>query len=377
MNNIAIIKQGTGRYLFSLPDNVTLKEGDRVKCSTKRGITDGIAFADSAWVDENVSQLIGKLTGAKFPLKSVVGKMEYQPFEKAQGKPAANPANKYEGMSNRELDREMCHRGMCSARNDGRRKHDCLFADSDCHDVTDADRAEVIKYLLAEDAEAAPKPEGKPTEDKPIKLYCVKDWEAGEWLAKGKVYGTDEHGRFVYEDGSTTENTFANVKDVMRSAIGRFLVPLVKRPAEVGEYVLLDNDDCFCKNKKGDVVKVVDTPYHTTTFCFIGDPTLEYSGGICVCFGSDYTYVLDGYKPTPKAEPEPEYYSGKVVCVSSADSWFTVGKMYEFVNGKVKDNDGDFRTMTIGGHDAKSVDGWNDFFGTSIARFIEFKGEAK
>ena len=28
MQNIAIIKQGTGRYLFSVPENVTLKEGD-------------------------------------------------------------------------------------------------------------------------------------------------------------------------------------------------------------------------------------------------------------------------------------------------------------------------------------------------------------
>ena len=61
MNNIVIVSQGSGKYLFSVPDNVTLKQGDRVKCSTKRGITDGVAFANSAWVDENVSQLIGKL----------------------------------------------------------------------------------------------------------------------------------------------------------------------------------------------------------------------------------------------------------------------------------------------------------------------------
>src|SRR5574343_665368 len=97
MNNIAIIQQGSGKYLFSLPNDVTLKEGDRVKCDTRRGITDGVAFADSAWVDENISQLIGKLTGAKFPLKSVVGRLEYLPFEKPQEKPAANPANKYDG----------------------------------------------------------------------------------------------------------------------------------------------------------------------------------------------------------------------------------------------------------------------------------------
>ena len=306
MQNIAIIKQGTGRYLFSLPDNVSLKEGDRVKCSTKRGITDGIAFADSAWVDENVSQLIGKLTGAKFPLKPVVGKMEYQPFEK---------------------------------------------------------------------------PEDKPAEDKqePIKLYCVKDWKAGEWLAKGKVYGTDEHGRLVYEDGSTTAIAFANVKDVMRSSIGRFLVPLVKRPAKGGEWVLLDNDDCFHINKQGDIAKVVDAPLLTRDFCFISDPTLKYSGGIFVNFEGNYSYVLDGYHPEPESEPEPEpkskYYSGKVVCVSSGDECFTVGKAYEFVNGEVKDDEGDTRPMHTDER-FKSVEEWNSEYGMPIARFIEYKGEA-
>ena len=305
MQNIAIIRQGTGRYLFSLPDPVTLKEGDRVKCSTKRGITDGIAFADSAWVDENISQLIGKLTGAKFPLRPVVGKLEYQPFE--------NPAV-------------------------------------------------------------------KPTEDKqePIKLYCVKDWESGNWLAKGKVYGTDEHGRLVYEDGSTTENTFANVKDVMRSAIGRFLVPLVARPAKVGEWVLLDRDDCFHRNKNGDIAEVIGAPFHTRDFCFINDPTHEYSGGICVIFESISSYVLDGYHAEAEAEPEPdpEYYNGKVVCVSSGDECFTVGKMYELVNGEVKDDEGDTRPMHTD-EQFKSVEEWNSAYGMPIARFIEFKGESK
>lgn len=229
MQNIAIIQQGTGRYLFSLPENVTLREGDRVKCSTKRGITDGIAFTDSAWVDENVSQLIGKLTGAKFPLKPVVGKMEYLPFEKPEEKPAANPANKYEGMSNEELDLEMCvKKGACSATHSSHRKNDCPLRGMESCDITDANRAEVIEYLLAEDAEA---------------------------------------------------------------------------------------------------------------------------------------------------EPEPEYYNGKVVCVSSGDSWFTVGKMYEFVNGEVKDDEGCKRPLRQN-LQFKSVEEWNSKCGMSIARFIEFKGEA-
>lgn len=230
MQNIAIIQQGTGRFLFSVPENVTLREGDRVKCDTKRGITDGIAFADSVWVDENVSQLIGKLMGAKFPLKPVVGKMEYLPFEKPEDKPAANPANKYEGMSNKELDLEMCaKKGACRALNNPYRKCDCPFWGAGSCDITDANRAEVIKYLLAEDAET---------------------------------------------------------------------------------------------------------------------------------------------------EPEPEFFSGKVVCVSSGDKCFTVGKMYEFVNGEVKDDEGDKRPM-YADERFKSVEEWNsEYRMSSIARFIEFKGEA-
>ena len=176
MYNIAIIKQGTGRYLFSVPENVTLREGDRVKCDTRRGITDGIAFADSAWVDENVSQLLGKLMGAKFPLKPVVGKMEYLPFGK---------------------------------------------------------------------------PEDKPAEDKPIKLYCVKDYTPfyGVELIKGTVctfiptVGALElpGGRRVGSAGCPRSYDEWKADNPFRAAC---LVPLVKRPAKVGEWVY-DGDHGF------------------------------------------------------------------------------------------------------------------------------------
>jgi hypothetical protein len=80
--NIAIINQSGGKYLFEVPESITLKEGEKVKCDTRRGVTEGVCYADSVIVDEPIAMLIGKLTGAKFPLKKVVGKMEYQPFEK-------------------------------------------------------------------------------------------------------------------------------------------------------------------------------------------------------------------------------------------------------------------------------------------------------
>ena len=72
--NIAIINQNGGKYLFEVPESISLKEGEKVKCDTKRGVTDGTVWADSITTDEPAAKLIGKLLGAKFPLKSVVGK---------------------------------------------------------------------------------------------------------------------------------------------------------------------------------------------------------------------------------------------------------------------------------------------------------------
>ena len=295
MQNIAIIRQGTGRYLFSLPDNVTLKEGDRVKCSTKRGITDGVAFADSAWDDENVSQLIGKLTGAKFPLKSVAGKMEYLPFDKPQDKPA---------------------------------------------------------------------------EDTPIKLYCVKDY--GSTLTGGKTY--DFVDGLVKYDGGQKSSWHMNAKEfceaVNENTETDSIFPLVKRPAKVGEWVLLDRDDCVGKNKKGDIAKVVSAPSNTTTFCFISDPTRKYSGGICVCFESDYSYVLDGYhaEAEPEPEAEPEYFSGKVVCVDNGGKrFFEVGKVYCFYDGVIFGANGFYSSRY------ETLEKANCGIGS---KFNEFKGEA-
>ena len=325
MNNIAIIRQGTGRYLFSLPDNVALKQGDRVKCSTKRGITDGIAFADSAWVDENVSQLIGKLTGAKFPLKPVVGKLEYLPFEKPQ---AANPANKYEGMSNLQLKTEMCSRGPCHVCSIERRKHNCLFADDfNCPDVTDANRAEVIDYLLSEDAEAAPKPEDKPAEDKqePVKLYCRKDSNPfGEVeFTKGTVCTfnpsvgtlTLPDGRRVGSAGCPRSYDEWKADNPSRADC---LVPLVARPAKVGEWVYITKS-CEERASKGKIYEVA--PYGMDSCLFIKHPEgLRSTDGAANILRSEYL-VLDGYHPEAEAEPEPEpeCFSGKVVCVSSGD----------------------------------------------------------
>ena len=118
------------------------------------------------------------------------------------------------------------------------------------------------------------------------------------------------------------------------------------------------------------MVEVVDAPRYTTTYCFINDPTLEYSSGICVNFESNYSYVLDGYHPAPETEPEPKYWNGKVVCVEE-DGFFTVGKVYEFRDGIIRSNTGNAYNAE---EPIKSLDDLND--GTWEPKFIEYKGEA-
>lgn len=46
---------------------------------------------------------------------------------------------------------------------------------------------------------------------------------------------------------------------------------------------------------------------------------------------------------TKKPEP-PKYFTGKAVCVRKHIPWWTEGKIYEFVNGTAKDDDGDMRS---------------------------------
>ena len=55
-----------------------------------------------------------------------------------------------------------------------------------------------------------------------------------------------------------------------------------------------------------------------------------------------------------EAEPEkPKYYTGKVVCVKSGYPWWTVGKVYNIVNGTITANDGDKYRGYISAEDAR------------------------
>lgn len=81
MTNIVFVNQGGKHFLFAVPENVTLKKGDRVLCNTMRGEQDGICATDSFEVDEYALKQIATLTGAYFPLKGVVGRFGVVRFE--------------------------------------------------------------------------------------------------------------------------------------------------------------------------------------------------------------------------------------------------------------------------------------------------------
>ena len=83
MTNIVFVNQGGKNFLFAVPENVTLKKGDRVLCNTMRGEQEGICATGSFWLAEHTLKQIADLVGAYFPLKSVVGKVEVARFDKA------------------------------------------------------------------------------------------------------------------------------------------------------------------------------------------------------------------------------------------------------------------------------------------------------
>ena len=286
--NIAIIEQGFRKYLFEVPESISLKEGEKVKCDTKRGVTDGTVWADSITTDEPTAKLIGKLLGAKFPLKSVVGKT-------------------------------------------------------------------VTSVEMFEQPEQ-PKQE-------PVRLYCVKDFSAlggKRNLIAGKVYEFDG-SRVNYDNIECAE--FEDFDDWKRGdpSFAACLVPLVSRPAKVGEWVYIRDATPICEQayKNGDVFKI--THMHKR---FSHNACNDQQGD---WFEDEEYLVLDGYKPEPE-KADPEYYSGKVVCVEATDRCVTLGKVYTVKKGVFTWNNG-----TRANTKATTIEQFNNWF--IAAKFIEFKGE--
>lgn len=189
---------------------------------------------------------------------------------------------------------------------------------------------------LAYDRLMRPEASDKPKEDKPepVKLYCVDGW--GTCLTKGKVYEATA-GTFTFD------NRTQSIYDWRKGIPEEWedcLVPLVKRPAKVGEwiYITVPGDR---RVKKGEIYQVVDDSYEL----FVKHPKGARATDNAANITPSKYLVLDGYdgRYEEQEQPKPKYYNGKVVCAGAIPEGvdFTVGKVYEYKDGIVTDNDGD------------------------------------
>lgn len=178
----------------------------------------------------------------------------------------------------------------------------------------------------------------EPDKQEAVKLYCVKDNRPGIFFTKGKTYTFDSNG-IIHADGVTC-NKFGNGYDSLADffsgnrSFADVLVPLVKRPAKVGEWALIT------AGSEGSAWNASHEIYNGSIYNVVGfgfTPIIktadESDYGWSILDGVEYL-VLDGYQPEPE---KPKYYSGKVVCVSTCgvDPCFTVGKVYEYRDGLV------------------------------------------
>lgn len=98
-----------------------------------------------------------------------------------------------------------------------------------------------VKRLMGEKKPDMGNPVAEPVkESEPVKLYCVKG-KAG-YLTKGKVYETDKR-HFLFDNGFNGpiydwEAERFDSDDYLKN----HLVPLVRRPAKVGEWVYIAKD---------------------------------------------------------------------------------------------------------------------------------------
>ena len=298
--NTVIVNQGGGKYLFEVPANVKLVKGDAVKCDTHRGVTDGVCYADSIDVSEDVAKLIGNLVGAKFPLKSVVGKVVTSVETFAPSEP------------------------VC--------------------------------------AESAPK-QDEPKE--PILLYCVKDYE--KWLTKGKTYTFESNGKIVFDNG--WDNCVSNRGEALEAFRKRnpnmsaCLIRAEKRPAKVGEWVVIVDGGDWHGNlyKNGEFYRADRISPLNPNRCYCA-----LSSGEELFLDKKEYPVLPDYVPE---KVEPTYYSGKVVCVDNGGArYFEVGKVYQFVGGRIFGAHGFYSSQYETIEKANSRNGVG-------AKFIEYRGE--
>ena len=205
----------------------------------------------------------------------------------------------------------------------------------------------LTSHALKVPTEEQPTQSIAPQDDKSkglIKLYCVKDftnWRGAKCLTKGETYTFDESGRTKFDDGYIPMKYSSYSEFCSENpCIAACLIRTEKRPAKLNEYVVITQDgDWNDKSyKKGDIYQVARISPSNSDRCY------------CVYNKTDEIFLdVVEYLVLPDYQPEkvaPTYLNMKVVCTDGS-KYFVAGKVYEFVNGKLKDEDGDERPQPV------------------------------
>lgn len=168
----------------------------------------------------------------------------------------------------------------------------------------------------------------QPDNGEVVKLYCIRDCMGR--ATKGKVYKKSPDGWITMDDGLRDPYD----DDYMNGfPFSSYFIPLVKRPANVGEWVYVDSDSVDGADR-GEICQVVainemssdNKPYIRTKH----ETVYGYEGiSPCTLIRHIEYLVLSGYQPEPE---QPKGWSGSVVCTKSG-MYHTVDKIYKVVDG--------------------------------------------
>lgn len=91
LHNVVLVRHhmtGNGPYIFAVPDGRELKKDQAVIVDTRKGIaTDGECATDSFTVDDTVLNALVLLSGAKLPLRRVLGERQTIIWEEKHSEP--------------------------------------------------------------------------------------------------------------------------------------------------------------------------------------------------------------------------------------------------------------------------------------------------
>lgn len=119
---------------------------------------------------------------------------------------------------------------------------------------------------------------------------------------------------------------------------------VVNRHPKVGDYIRLVGEVSFCFDRVGDILKVDKVKESTHAVYVLGKNHVRDTGDP----DWHWFYTRSEFEVVERvsAEEKPKYYNGKVVCVQCDGRGYTVGKVYEFKDGTLVDDDGDVRYGT-------------------------------